>query len=57
MNKYYDPYKHVEILADEIERLEAELAEERKKSTEYLSNWIAAQDLAAYRNMLLIAKQ
>jgi len=57
MNKYYDPYKHVEILADEIERLEAELAEERKKSTEYLSNWIAAQDLAACRNMLLIAKQ
>ena len=37
--------------------LKKENQELRKKSGEYLSKWVAAQDLAAHRNMLLFCQK
>jgi hypothetical protein len=40
-----------------IAELERENDKLRKESSEYLSNWIAAQDLASWRQVLMLVKE
>ena len=47
--------ERIKVLEARVAELEEENASLRRESSEYLRRWVSAQDLAAWRNCLLIA--